>query len=120
MRIDYTFPELKHPNFDGEILELARILEGKYHILREFSKKVRPKLEKYAKKVLMRKNAKIELLLQEYLKNEWRNYIITGQAGFSVAAQKRGDPAYVDTSAYYLGCQPVCILTEKEKRLFKQ
>lgn len=119
MFINFNFPELKHPNSKNlSIKEVATVLEGKYHVIENFIEKIEIKLNKHIKNMYDRKKTLHIKSLEEWLKNEWREYVLTGQAGFTAASQKRGDPAFIDTSSYYLGCQPVFVLTKKEKEKY--
>lgn len=119
MKIDFVFPELPHPDSpELSIAELANILESKYDVIQTFTKRIEPKLIDTIKANFKRRNKLSPQVIQEWLKNQWRDYIISGKAGFTIASQKRGDPAFVNTSAYYLGCQPRLIFTEKEKKKY--
>lgn len=119
MKIDFVFPELPHPDSPGlSVAELANILESKYDVIQTFTKATEPKLLDFIKTNFKRRNKLNPQSIQEWLKNQWRDYIISGKAGFTIASQKRGDPAFVNTSSYYLGCQPVLIFTSEEKKKY--
>ena len=113
------FPELSHPSSpELTIAELAGILESKYQVIEDFNKHIDKKLKDFIKKDYQKRQRLNLQRITEWLKMQWREYIISGKAGFTVAAQKRGDPAFVETSSYYLGCQPTLILSEKEKKRY--
>lgn len=113
------FPELSHPSSpELTIAELASILESKYQVIEDFNKHINKKLKDFIKKDYQKRQKLNLQRITEWLKMQWREYIISGKAGFTVAAQKRGDPAFVETSSYYLGCQPTLILSEKEKKRY--
>lgn len=119
MRIDFVFPELSHPSSpDLTIAELANILESKYQVIEDFNKHMEKKLKDFIKKDFQRRQKLNLQRIAEWLKMQWREYIISGKAGFTIAAQKRGDPAFVETSSYYLGCQPTLVLSDKEKKKY--
>lgn len=119
MKIDFVFPELPHPDSpELSVAGLANILESKYAVIQTFTKRINLKLTEFIQTNYKRRNKLNPQSIQEWLKNQWRDYIISGKAGFTIAAQKRGDPAFVNTSAYYLGCQPILIFTDKEKRKY--
>lgn len=117
MIVHFTFVEMPHPNAEGlTIFELAQILEGKYHICEHFTDMIQEKLLQQVGKMLNRSVSIHAQALQEWLKNEWREYIISGKAGFTAASAARGDPAFVETSAYYLSMQPELEFTAEEKK----
>lgn len=117
MEIKFNFAEAQHPSGNVTIAELASILEGKYGIIKMFCEAKRPKLEGRIVEMYNR-SGKIHLrTLQDWIKMEWREYVISGRAGFSAAAQSRGDPAFVDTSSYYLALQPECVPSKEERVL---
>lgn len=113
------FPELSHPSSpELTIAELANILEAKYQVIEDFNKHIDKKLKDFIKKDYQKRQRLNLQRITEWLKMQWREYIISGKAGFTIAAQKRGDPAFVETSSYYLGCQPTLILSEREKKKY--
>lgn len=119
MKIDFVFAELPHPDSPNlSIAELANILESKYKVIENFDKHVSNRLDEFIRSDFKKRQKLNPQRIAEWLKNQWRDYIISGKAGFTVASQQRGDPAFVDTSAYYLSCQPVLIFTEAEKRKY--
>lgn len=117
MRVEFTFPDIQHPNGDITIRELATILESKYHILENFSSYIiKAFSERFLTQLQKRKVQKVAL--EEWLKNEWRQYIIGGKTGVKTnAALFRGDPSFVDTSSYYLSMQPRLIFNYKEVKI---
>lgn len=116
MTIYFTYPELPHPNApDLTILELAKILESKYHILEDFVDRTKPSFIRKLSSMYKQRGKLNQQVCEEWLKAEWRDYIISGKAGFTVASQKRGDPAFVQTSAYYLGMQPKLKVSREER-----
>lgn len=119
MKIDFVFPELPHPDSSGlSIAELANILESKYQVIETFDKHISKKLDEFMKSDFKKRQKLNPQRIAEWLKNQWRDYIISGKAGFTIASQKRGDPAFVHTSSYYLGCQPILVFTEAEKKKY--
>lgn len=108
LRIDFTFPDIQHPKGDVTILELAKILEAKYHIIENFCSYAIPKFQKERLGKIFVKGKQAFANEQEWLKNEWRQYLIGGKTGVQTqAALFRGDPSFIDTSAYYLALEPI-------------
>lgn len=108
LQIDFTFPDIQHPKGDATVLEVAKILEAKYRIIENFCKYAIPKLQEKRLDKLLKRGEAAFVSEQEWLKNEWRQYIIGGQTGVKTqAALFRGDPSFIDTSAYYLSLQPI-------------
>lgn len=117
MEIKFNFPEVQHPSGSLAVSELASILESKYGVVQKFCAAKQEKLENKIVE-MFNKNGRIHLAgLQDWIKAEWREHVISGKAGFSAAAQSRGDPAFVDTSSYYLSLQPQCVPSKEEKLL---
>lgn len=120
MRVEFRFPELQHPAGDKTIKEVASILEGKYHILEGFSKYIAKTFATRLSKQLGRVGGFNKKSLEDWLKHEWREYIIGGKTGVQTnAALFRNDPSFIDTSSYYLSMQPKLIFNEKEIKIFK-
>lgn len=119
MIIYFTYPELPHPNSpELTILELAKILESKYHVLENFVNRTKPLFIKKLYSMYKQRGKLNQQVCEEWLKAEWREYIISGKAGFTVASHERGDPAFVQTSAYYLGMQPKLSLSRAERKKY--
>lgn len=120
MKVNFTFPEIQHPSGEKTILEVAMILEGKYHILENFSKYILESFKGRLLKQLKRVNGFNKHSLEEWLKHEWREYIIGGKTGVSTnAALFRNDPSFIDTSSYYLSMQPKLLFNDKEAKILK-
>lgn len=119
MKVEFHLPELPHPNSkDLTILELGQILEKKFHVIENFTKFI---VDDFKSMLLSRFNERGVISresAQEWLKNQWREYIISGRAGFTAASKERGDPAFVETSAYYLSVQPKFVFERDEVSLF--
>lgn len=119
MKVEFHLPELPHPNSkDLTILELGQILEKKYHVIENFTKFIVDDFKHMLLERFTERGAISQESAQEWLKNQWREYIISGQAGFTAASQERGDPAFVETSSYYLSVQPKFVFERDEMRLF--
>lgn len=117
MRVYYNAPELPHPGSrDITVVELAQILESKYKLLERFTKAVEPKFMAYLRKIINRGHKGLNLAqINEFFKSEWREYILDGAHGIMTeAARERGDPSFVDTSAYYLGITPEVEFSKEE------
>lgn len=108
IQIDFTFPDIQHPKGDVTVLEVAKLLEAKYHILENFCTYIIPKFQEKRINKLILKGEAAFVSEQEWLKNEWREYLIGGKTGVTTqAALFRGDPSFIDTSSYYLSMQPI-------------
>lgn len=119
MKVEFHLPELPHPNSkDLTILELGQILESKYHVIENFTKFIIDDFKKHLLNRFTERGVISQESAQEWLKNQWREYIISGQAGFTAASKERGDPAFVETSSYYLSVQPKFVFERDEVSLF--
>lgn len=118
MQIDFVWPEIQHPKGEVSVLELARILESKYHIVENFCSYIMEDFQKRSLPKILKNGKEAFVAEQEWLKNEWRQYIIGGKTGVQTnAALFRGDQSFIDTSAYYLSMQPYFKLDKVDKVL---
>lgn len=94
-------PTVLHPYSKTEtIFEVAKYLEKKYALTRRFYYDIKLPL---VKRLLKAKTARDLFVISEWLKNQWREWILGEKSGLtSEAAKKRGDPAFVDSQAYFL------------------
>lgn len=117
MIIDFTFTEMAHPGSEElSVLGLAKILESKYNICENFTNYIREKLLKRMDDQINKFGYIQNAAIQSWLQNEWREYIISGKAGYTAASAGRGDPAFVDSSTYYLSMQPIFIYDKNEEK----
>ena len=104
MKIQFVEPAMMHPGGDGvEIAEVALFLEHKYELCSRFIEYIRPQLIKQASRYLLNTTRNDPFfLLENWLKNEWRDYIIDELHGIKTkAAEKESRESFVDTGAYY-------------------
>lgn len=119
MKIVYIAPEVKHNEDNITTFELATILEKKYHLLEKFTEDKQSKITNYVL-TLIKRGGIDEVVLNEFIKGEWREWLIGGGSKIiTQAAMERGDPSFIDTSLYYLSVQPQVIFNKKELELFK-
>lgn len=111
MKIIFEEPELLHPNSETvTIFEVAQFLESKYHICAAFTDYIAQdlliRLAKYSVNNVFESSEKELFVIEAWLQDQWREFILDGKMDIiTEAAQRRGDPSFVDTSAYYLNMQ---------------
>ena len=110
INIIYEEPNRIHPSAKGESTlttdNLARFLEAKYHLLEIFTNMYAKQIVEMLTKEVMKPqkpNAeRIFMKLENFIKNEWRDYIVNERHGIKTrAAQERGSESFVDTGAYF-------------------
>lgn len=104
IRITFLEPERLHPKSDTQtISEVAVFLEQKYKLCNSFIQYIKPKLiDKAIKYIFSKTDNNWTFLLERFLTDEWRDYIVTEKHGIKTKASiKRGDESFIDTSAYY-------------------
>lgn len=105
LTIEFMEPDTLHPGSDTQtISDVARHLEQKYHLLEKFSEQIKAKVcEKFAVEILRNKRLdRAYRMIEELIKNEWREFILEGKHGLTTRASKeRGSEPFVDTGAYY-------------------
>ncbi|EGV1470929.1 hypothetical protein JF110_001654 [Campylobacter jejuni] len=103
LEIVYEAPDILHPNSDtSTISEVAIFIESKYKLLYNFSIFIKPKLlTKLSEYILFNKND-WKFLIQEWLKGEWRDYIVEQLHHIKTKSSILDDrEAFIDTGAYY-------------------
>lgn len=106
LTITYIEPDMLHPNSDEQtISDISKKLECKYHLLEKFSESIMPKLvEKLAQELLRNDPNRAFVIIEEYIKDEWRDYIVNEKHGIKTkASTERGSEAFIDTGAYFKG-----------------
>lgn len=104
VKITFLEPERLHPKSDDKtIADVATFLEQKYKLCNSFIKYIKPKLmEKASSYILNQTNHKWTFLLERFLIDEWRDYIVSEKHGIKTKASRdRGDESFIDTMAYY-------------------
>lgn len=88
--------------------EVGEKLEDKYKIIERFYDFIAQDLEQKFLTYLSRENDMIKgfdnvlFLTSNWLTNQFREYIELSKHGMTtIASQKRGDPAFIDTGRYY-------------------
>lgn len=120
MRLSFMVPETPHPNSsDGETLyDVALSLEKRYKLLKEFSKYIKRDLQKRLAREMMKPNPNLNVV-NEWIKNRWREWILDGNYGIIThASRNRGNQAFVDSGAYYMSIYPKIIKGNKNKRIY--
>lgn len=111
--IELVFIERVEPYVKGsDTGEVALKLEREYEVCKRFSEFISKDLEDKFFFYLGREKdwakgfSNALFLTSNWLTNEWRTYIEMAKHGLTTkASQKRGDPAFVDTRAYYRNMQ---------------
>lgn len=128
MTIYWTFDEGMHPSSDNlTTLELARILEGKYAIVKKWEEEM---LEEFMAKIYeeMSRYKRLNVpKLRQWLKNHWWRYgvregLFGGQNTIGGAAHKRSKRSgkvvpFVDTGTYARAFSPEFVFTKKEEEI---
>lgn len=103
--IEFIEPDTLHPGSNTQtIAEVASSLEKRYHLLEKFCERIKSKVcEKFALELLRTKKLdRAFRMVEELIKNEWREYILESKHGITTkASQERGSEPFVDTGAYY-------------------
>ena len=113
-------PETPHPNSsDGETLyDVALSLEKRYKLLKEFSKYIKRDLQKRLAREMMKPNPNLNVV-NEWIKNRWREWILDGNYGvITHASRNRGNQAFVDSGAYYMSIFPKIVVESRNKRIY--
>ena len=128
MTIYWTFDEGMHPSSDNlTTLELAKILEGKYSIVKKWEEEM---LEEFMAKIYeeMSKYKRLSVpKLRQWLKNHWwlygvREGLFGGKNTIGGAAHKRSLRSgkavpFVDTGTYARSFTPEFVFTKEEERI---
>lgn len=117
MKLVFETSELPHPNSkDKTIYDVSLILETKYKLLEHFYKYIKKDLEaKLTKEIERNPNLKLEII-NEWIKNKWREWILDGNYGIiTKASQIRGSQSFVDTGAYYMSMYPKLLMDAKNE-----
>lgn len=128
MTIYWTFDEGMHPSSDTlTTLELARILEGKYHIVELWEAEMLPEfMSKLRDEIKMYKRLNVPKLRQ-WLKNHWWRYgvregLFGGKNTIGGAAHKRSQRSgkavpFVDTATYARSFTPEFVFSKEEEKI---
>lgn len=117
-KIDFTFDETLHPSSTTlTTLDLAKILEGEYHIIQTFCETITPLLKERMQEMLKVQGKLNEQKLQSFIEAEWFKYGRSGKFGTGLnlkftAAKKRSERSgkevpFVDTGTYLNSMKPV-------------
>ncbi|HEC1823352.1 TPA: hypothetical protein R1765_001976 [Campylobacter coli] len=101
--ISFESPDILHPNSDyATISDVAKFIESKYNLVQKFTIYIKPKLlEKMAEYIFSNKS-NWEFLLQEWIKGEWRDYIVDQLHKIRTKASILEDrESFINTGAYY-------------------
>ncbi|HDZ5057801.1 TPA: hypothetical protein RTG63_001664 [Campylobacter jejuni] len=103
LEIVYESPDMLHPNSDYQtISDVANFLEDKYHLLQNFSIYIKPKLLKKLSEYILSNKNNWDFLLSEWLKGEWRDYIVEQLHHIKTKLSQMEDrEAFINTGAYY-------------------
>ena len=120
--IDFTEPEVMHsPGSDGAeteltIFQVAERLERKYSVIATFVALEKKNIERILAEAFAvaikydKSNEELDGAISGQIRILWRAYILNGDHGITTkASEARGDPAFVDTSEYYLSLIPEVI-----------
>lgn len=106
MMIQFTEPDLKHPDSDISIYMLAKELESRYHLCERFitDKKIIESLESRVLNIAMRNYSKerIKFDIENFTMNLWRDYIVKELHGIiTKEAKNEGRKSFIKSGAYY-------------------
>lgn len=119
MTIVWNAPSISHPDSSISVDELAKILESKYNPLHLFQEHIN---SEFLGRLMSQLQANYydEVVLNEWLKNKWREWILDhNHSIISRAAMERGDPPLVNTGTYFKSLVPTIQLDNMEARLIK-
>lgn len=116
MRLVFETSELPHPNSeDGQtIYDVSLDLEKRYKILDHFFEYIKQDLTKRIEREISRNPKFRTEIIDEWVKNRWREWILDGNYGIiTKASQIRGNQSFVDTGAYYMSMYPKLVIEDK-------
>lgn len=95
------------------IYDLAVELEDRYNIIHKFIVAYKSETEEIIRKELLlsffhkKSQEEFESAVIDNIRTLWRTFILNAEHGMTTkASESRGDPAFVDTSDYYLSLEP--------------
>lgn len=110
MKISFLVPSFTHPNSKNKsVADIALELESRFHIYQRFMKDTEPKLYERLITLLFRQlkdkgvidKEQIYFLASEFLRNEYRRYMINQEHGLTTkAARKDNRKSFIDTTTY--------------------
>lgn len=102
MIIEFYNLDVPHENGGGTISEVAQSLERRYGIISIFTRKIESKFKDYLIKEVLRFREVDMQMIEEWIRNEWREFIIGAGTGIvTKAAQENGRQSFIDTGGYY-------------------
>lgn len=103
--VTFIEPDSLHPGSDSTtIAEVANFLEARYHLVETFCETIKADVARIFAAEILRCSTldKALKMVEEFVKNEWRDYILSAKHNKqSKAASQRGSEPFVDTGAYY-------------------
>lgn len=107
IQIVFIEPDRLHPNSDTTTVgEVATLLEDKYHLIENFTKKYKNEITKKLLQYAKNNPNNWKFLLSEYIKNEWRDYMVSELHNIKTKiATKEQRESFINTGAYYKSLQ---------------
>lgn len=107
VEIVFLEPDRLHPHSDSQsISDVGKALEARYHIIENFCKDNYDYILARLSELYLRESSqdRANRILESDIRAKWRDYILQQLHGMSTkASRERGDPAFVDSGAYYKG-----------------
>lgn len=101
--INFAEPDMMHPDSDvATVYEIAMMIENKYHLVDIFAHQFKSKIAERFSSLVLANERRTLRILEEDVKNWWREFILDELHKIRTSAAKRDDrESFVASGTYY-------------------